>query len=178
MSFKRVLGAFALAIAVAFAAVPAAQADCVQHQLEDAIAKLSEEQQTALLLLLNSVGGGEAAAAGGSPEDQAKAAVKAFAAEGSKGNVEGMLALFSDDFEHYEYGDKEGLEEFLSEANDMGYLEEMEIILDDAEFEIDGDTMTVYPVELEGLFGSLTFEYIFQNEGGTWKIIEFDASGL
>ena len=177
MKFKRMLAALALSLALVLTAVPAAQAG-VQEDLQAAVSKLSADQQAALLLLLNSVGGEAAPAAGGSPEDQAKAAVQAFAAKGAEGDIDGMLALFSDDFEHYEYGDKEGLKEFLSEAADMGYLEEMEVILDDAEFEVDGDTLTVYPVELEGLFGSLTFEYIFKNEGGTWKIVEFDASGL
>lgn len=169
----------AAALTLAVAMPMTATAEDLTEKLQAAVAELTAEQQAALYLLLTQVGGGDAGSAGGgSPEEQAKAAILGFVEAGSEGDYDKMLAAFSDDFEHYEYGDKEGVGEFLSQAADMGYLEGIEVVMDDAEFDVDGDTLSVYPVEFNGAFGSITFEYIFANEDGSWKIIEFDASGL
>lgn len=179
---KKILSLGLLAALTLAAVVPmTASANDMTEELQAAVAELSAEQQAALYLLLTQLGGGEsgeAAAAGASPEEQAEAAIHGFVAAGAEGDYDKMLEVFSDDFEHYEYGDKEGVGEFLSQAADMGYLEGIEVVLEDAEYKVDGDTLSVYPVEFNGAFGSITFEYIFKNEDGTWKIVEFDASGL
>lgn len=166
----------------ALCALPAQAGDAeLTAKLKDAVAKLSLEQQAALYLLLSQLsgeGGTAAPAAAASPEEAAKAAIKTFVEAAGKGEYDKMLSIFSDKFEHYEYGDKAGLKDFLTQAGDMGYLEGLELNLDGAEYKLEGDRLTVYPVELSGSFGSLTFEYVFVKEGDAWKVISFDASGL
>ena len=110
--------------------------------------------------------------------DLVKAVVEKFGTSAAKEDMEGMMSVFSDSFEHYQYGDKAGVKEFLQQSADMGYLEGIEFSMEDAEFEKDGETISVYPVDVEGSFGSITFEYVLKKEGDAWKIVEFDASGL
>jgi hypothetical protein len=178
------MGAALMTGAIFAQPVQAGDAD-LTAKLKDAVGKLSTEQQAALYLLLSQLagdGGGAPAAAAApaavSPEEAAKAAIKTFVEAAGKGEYDKMLSIFSDKFEHYEYGDKAGLKDFLTQAGDMGYLEGLELKLDGAEYKLEGDKLTVYPVELSGSFGSLTFEYVFAKEGDTWKVISFDASGL
>jgi predicted lipid-binding transport protein (Tim44 family) len=189
MKFMRLVSGAALSLGVAVCGAQTASADVVAD-LQKKVAELSTEQQAALLLLLDQLSGEKAAcpakadadAPAAAPADDPKAAAKAviqqFGDSAKKEDVDGMIAVFSDNFEHYQYGDKAGMKEFLSQSKDMGYLEGIEISLDDAEFELDGDALSVYPVDLEGSFGSITFEFVLKKEGDQWKIVEFDASGL
>jgi hypothetical protein len=93
-------------------------------------------------------------------------------------DVEATMKLVSEDFEHYEYGDKEGLTDFLEQANDMGYLEDLEIDKEDAEVEIEDGEAVVYPIEMSGYFGTITFELILEEEEGAWMVTGMDASGI
>ena len=59
------------------------------------------------------------------------------------------------------------------------YAKDVKIITDDTEFEREGDTVTVYPVDVEGDFGSVTLEFEAQlEEDGAWRIIGLDISGI
>ena len=120
----------------------------------------------------------EAAAPAQSPEDAALAAAKAWGEALIEQDMDAVMAAFADDFEHYEYGDKQGIADFIGQAVDMGYLEDLEVYTDDAEVEVDGDEYIVYPVELMGAFGSVTFELVFQDRGGKMLITTLDASGI
>lgn len=185
MKFVSFFASAAVIMGVVLSAAAPASAD-VADELKAKIESMSTEQQAALLLLLSQLGSAEAAPSGDAaaaatpadPKEAVKAVIKKFADSAAKGDLEGMLSVFSENFEHYQYGDKKGVGEFLQQSADMGYLEGIEFNMDDAEFEEDGDTISVYPVDVEGSFGSVTFEYILKNEGGEWKIVEFDASGL
>jgi len=112
------------------------------------------------------------------PGDKAVAAAKAWGDALAAQDLEKIMACFADDFEHYEYGDKAGIRDFIGQAMDMGYLEDLEVSVDDAEAEVDGDEVIVYPVELMGAFGSITFELVFEERNGEMKITGMDASGL
>ncbi len=192
MKLFRLMTRAAVGFGVAAACAQPVFAD-VTADLQKKVSELSTEQQAALLLLLDQLaaqGGGAAAApaaaapaeAAAAPAADPKAACKAvieqFAAAAAKEDMDGMMAVFSDSFEHYQYGDKAGVKEFLQQSADMGYLEGIEFSMEDAEFEVDGETLSVYPVDVEGSFGSITFEYVLKKEGDAWKIVEFDASGL
>ena len=129
----------AIALAVMTVATPAFAQDDITKKLQDRVAGLSTEQQAALLLLLNQLGGaGEAAApaaAEKSLDELAKEGVQAWVDNAGKGDIDGMMSWVSEDFEHYEYGDKAGLQDFLQQALDMGYLEELEASMEDTEIE-------------------------------------------
>lgn len=168
-------------VTLASAPVKAAESD-VTAKLQAAIADLNAAQQASLYLLLKQLqgGGGEGAAATAtaSPEEAGAAIVNGFFEAAGKEDVDTMMSFFSEDFDHYEYGDKEGIKDFLSQAIDMGYMDGIESSTEDAEYEVEGDEMTIYPVDVSGAFGSITFEYVLKKEGSDWKIIGFDAAGL
>ncbi len=121
-----------------------------------------------------------AAAAAPVQSDEAiiMAGVALFTTKLAEQDIEGALVGVSDDFDHYEFGDKEGLLDFLQQAVDMGYLEDIEVSTEDAEVEIDGDEATVYPVDVEGAFGSVTLEFILEKIDGIWSVTSLDASGI
>ncbi len=120
------------------------------------------------------------ATGGSNPQDAVAKQIDGYVTATQNQDVDGIMAVFSEDFEHYEWGDKAGAEEFMSEANDMGYLEDIEVFLEDMEIDVDGDggTATAYPIEMTGAFGSITLELTFTNEDGTWLVTGLDASGL
>lgn len=112
------------------------------------------------------------------PEEGVKAAIQSWI-DGTKAqDLDALMSAYSDDFTHYEYGDKAGIRDFMMQARDMGYLEGVEGSMEDAKVEVSGDKATIYPVELMGAFGAITFEYTLKKEEAGWKIISFDASGL
>ncbi len=64
----------------------------------------------------------------------------------------------------------------------MGYIEmyadDTEVSTEDVEFEEDGENLIIYPVDVEGPWGSATLEFVAKLEGGAWKIVGVDASGI
>ena len=112
------------------------------------------------------------------PEEAVAAKVEAFKAAMIAKNLDGMMAVFSEKFEHYEWQDKAGAKDFMSQAIDMGYLDGIEVNTEDKELKIEGSTATVYPVEISGSFGSVTLELVFTDEAGNWMITGLDASGM
>lgn len=171
-----------------------ATADDTTEKLQAAIAELSSAQQAALFLLLSELkAGGEegAQAEGGAPT--AEAAFKNIVSTlqtslgdpdkvGSPESLEELMSIISEDFEYYQVGGKEDLREFLQGAFDMGYIEmygpDSEIITEDTEIKVDGDTANIYPVDVEGPWGSATLEFEAKLEGDTWRIIGLDISGV
>ncbi|HUW61495.1 MAG TPA: hypothetical protein VMZ06_10850 [Candidatus Bathyarchaeia archaeon] len=113
-----------------------------------------------------------------SPKEAILASIKTFAEKLAAKDIDAVVNQFSDSFSHYELGDKEGMRAFLKDAADMGYLDDIEIDLDDAEVEIDGDKGTVYPIDVFGAFGSATLELKGQQEKGAWVLTGLDISGI
>ncbi|MBI1320622.1 MAG: hypothetical protein GC168_16990 [Candidatus Hydrogenedens sp.] len=185
-----ICGAAAAAVmALAVLAVPAHAEGALTEKLQGMVSSLSDEQQAALLLLLNSMGGEKsaeapaaAADAGGSPEEQFKSAVKMIKQAAIDENVDAVMDLISDDFDHYQVGGKKELRDFIQNAIDMGYVsmyaKDIEILTDDTEFEKDGDEIVIYPVDVEGAFGTVTLEFVVKEEGGKYKITTLDISGI
>jgi len=108
--------------------------------------------------------------AGPSDEELVLEAVNDMMATMSAQNVEKLLTWYSEDFEHYEWGDKEGLAEFLEDAVAMGYLDDAESSLEETEVKIEEGVATVYPVELTAAFGSSTIELTLKKENGKWMV--------
>ncbi len=189
---KRRLAGFALVLAAGClgcylmvcggaAKADSADADGVEAKLHALVDQLTPEQQAALYLLLSQLtaqSGQAAAAADQDPLEVAKTQVAGFVEAAQKGDIDGMMKNISEDFEHYQLGDKEGLRDFLDNAASMGFLDELEINFDDTEVEKDGDMIILYPVEVEGAFGSAVFEFEAKQENGVWMIVGLDASGI
>ncbi len=119
-----------------------------------------------------------AAAPAASPEEEIMAGVKQFTGKLGEGDIAAAMAAVDPEFSHYEYGDREGLQMFLEQAKEMGYLDGLEITLGDAEVEMDGDKATVYPVDIEGNFGSATLEFTIEKKDGTWVLTGLDVYGI
>ena len=112
------------------------------------------------------------------PEDAALAKAQEFMSKVAAKDLDGAMVGVSDKFEHYEYGSKEELKSFLDEAKSAGYLDDLKVITDDAEVKIEGDKAVVYPVDVEGLFGSFTLELTCTKEGDTWMLTTMDIFGI
>lgn len=170
---KKLITSVLLAVVVLASPV---MAESLTEKLQALVADLSAEQQEAVLTLIQSANAGSEDAA--SPEEAVLAVLTDMGNAATAGDLDKVMTYFSEDFEHYEYGDKAGWKQFQQDAVDQGYWEGIEFDGSEAEIKIDGDSASVYPVDVTGAFGSLTFEYILKNEDGTWRIVEFDVSGL
>jgi len=187
---KKAIAWMAAGAVVAFAGIAQAEGP-LTAQLNEKISKLNAEQQAALLLLLNTTTGGDAAAApaaaaaapaAADPKTALLDGVKNVLAAAKKEDLDSVMAMISEDFEHPQLGDKAALKEFLQGAIDMGYIEmyadDTEVSTEDAEFEQDGEEMIIYPIDVEGPWGSATLELTAKQEGGVWKIVSADVSGV
>ncbi len=100
------------------------------------------------------------------------------------GDVDGVLAVFSENFSHYEVPDKETLAGHLKMGKEMGYLDELEthdaeISLEDAEVTIEDNSATVYPIDATSDMGYVTLELVFKKEDdGVWRIVSGDVEGI
>ena len=88
------------------------------------------------------------------------------------------MGLISDNFSHYEVGDKAALRGFVDQVKTEGMLEDITGNTEEAKTKVEGDTVTVYPVELEGIFGTVTYEFNLKKEGDAWKIVGFEMTGV
>lgn len=133
-------------------------------------------QKTMLLLVIAGLFiAGCATTAKMTPQEAAAKATNDWAEALGTGDIEAIMASFSENFEHSEWGDKAGAKQFLQSALDMGYLDGVEIDLTDAEYAVDGDTVTVYPVDLTSSAGAVTIELVFTKEKGGYMITGLDA---
>ncbi len=85
-------------------------------------------------------------------------------------NFDAFDGMVSDNFSSGAVGDKQDLMDYLKNADDMGFLDDIEIDLADAETVIEGETATVSPVTASGSFGSLGLEFTGVKEKGVWVV--------
>ena len=184
MKAVKILTALAVTAGLmAFAAAPAAADEHgdITSQLKEMVGSLSAEQQAALYLLLSQLALGEAAEpaeTAAAPEEVIAEGIKGYFQAAIDGDGDAMLDFFSEDFRHFMFGDREGLRAYLDDARASGYLEGMEVDLSYAEFKEEDGRITVYPVDVQGTFGLVTFEYVLHQENGEWRVIELDVEGL
>ncbi len=112
------------------------------------------------------------------PEDAILAQAKVFLNKLATKELDAAMVAVSDKFEHYEYGSKAELRTFLDEAVQGGYVDDLKIITDDTEVKIEGDKAVIYPVDVEGLFGSFTLELTCQKEADKWMVTTLDIFGI
>lgn len=113
------------------------------------------------------------------PKELAAAALESFKAGMETKNVEKILAYISNDFDHYEYGDKEQLATFLQDTMANGDLDDAEVTFDDAEYTFEEDAIKVYPVEMVAVFGSATIEFTFKKDAdGVYRVSSMEVEGV
>ena len=117
--------------------------------------------------------GGEAK--GPSDAELLNKAVADWKAAGVAKNMDALIACYSDGFQHYEYGDKAGLQQFLKDALSMGYLEGVEIDETKAQTTITKDAAVVAPIAMKAAFGEAAISLNFKKEAAGWKIVSMDV---
>ncbi len=85
----------------------------------------------------------------------------------------------SDKFNHYEWGNKQAMLDFLKSQFDQGTLEGAKINAANAKTTIENGTAKVYPVELTAPFGTATIEFTLQKEAdGVWRATGISVEGV
>jgi hypothetical protein len=117
--------------------------------------------------------------AGSGVDEEIMAVLENFKAGMEDQDTDKIGLALSDDFDHYEFGDKDTMISFLSDTFSGGDLDDTEIDLSGIEIEIDGDDATAYPGELMASFGTLTIEFSFSKEDdGAWRVTTIEVEGL
>ena len=88
-------------------------------------------------------------------------------------DIDALMALFSEDYAGSQ-GDKYDTKLFLLEGKDMGYLDDMEVVLDSTEITIEGGTATAYPLELKTAMSEFTIKLTLTKESSGWLITSMD----
>jgi hypothetical protein len=96
--------------------------------------------------------------------------VEAWGAGLIAGDINALIALCSDDFEHPKWGDVEGLRAFLTDAKAKGFFDGGTMSPNYIRLRNDGGATIAYPVEFESNTGPVVFELTLYPERNTWKI--------
>jgi len=125
---------------------------------------------------------------GPSDEELILQQLDAFVNDLLAGNADTILGYVSDDFSHDQVPNKDALAGYIQEGKDSGRVAQIpqmaeehgaEIILDEAEVIVDGDTATVYPIEARADVGSVTVEMQFKKDpDGVWRILTLYIEGV
>ena len=108
---------------------------------------------------------------GPSDEELIAATIAKWSAGLAAQDADKVMATYSENFESADMPDKEAMRELIEMAFEGGYLDDAEVITDEAETVIEGDKATFGPVELSGAMGSMMLDFTLQKEGGAWLIV-------
>lgn len=86
-------------------------------------------------------------------------------------DIDKVMMVYAEDME-WDQGGKAEYEEFLAGAKEGGFLDDMEVSTEDMEIIVDGDKATAEPMEAEGQFGVLTFEFELEKRDGKWMVVK------
>ena len=87
-------------------------------------------------------------------------------------DLDKIMEAYSENYESAEGDDKETTREFMEGIIDEGYLDDIEVDLENAETTIEGDKADVYPIEVIGAAGEpITLGFTLQKEDGDWLIV-------
>ena len=94
-------------------------------------------------------------------------------------NIDKLKASLSDEFDHYEWGNKESMLAFVQDTMNQGDLDRAEVSLELVEIEVEDGTATAYPVELRAVFGSATIGFKMKKEAdGVWRAVSMEMEGV
>lgn len=129
----------------------------------------------AAFVLVTVLGGCASLKKGPSDQELITQVVKNYQTDLQKGDVDAVMTQFSSDYSDGEGRDKAGLKDFLNQAKDQGYLDDIEVNIDDMKITINDDTATAGPVGLYGNFGGIDVTLGLKEESeGNWLITSMD----
>lgn len=121
----------------------------------------------AVVAIAGCAGGG---GGGMSDEDAIQSIIDDAMAALQAQDIPTMVANYADDFESDQGGGKAEMVEFLEGAQEQGFLDDIEISLENFVIEVDGMKASAKPIDLEGAFGSLTLEFELEKRDGSWTV--------
>ena len=86
-------------------------------------------------------------------------------------DLDKLMALFSDNYVSSRGSGKDSMRERLAGAIERGFLDNVEVNIENAQITIEGDKATFGPVEFVADRGTMMLEYTLQKENGTWLIM-------
>jgi len=108
---------------------------------------------------------------GVSPEESINQALAVIKEGFEAVDVDKVMTVYSEDFERNDGGTKEDAADMLHGYADQGYLDDLEVGLDNVEITVDGHTATAGPVEFSSSFGVMEFMYSFKKDAdGVWRV--------
>lgn len=120
-------------------------------------------------------GGGSAKAKAPSDAELIQKVVADWKAAGMAKNLNALMACYSEAFQHYEYGDKAGLQRFLADAISMGYMEGAQIDESKAKVAITKGEATFGVIDMKAAFGDAGITLALKKEGAGWKITSMEV---
>lgn len=82
-----------------------------------------------------------------------------------------LMATFSDNYVSSRGNGKDSMRERLAGAIKRGFLDNVEVNIENAQIMIEGDKATFSPVEFTSDRGAMALEYTLQKENGAWLIV-------
>lgn len=115
--------------------------------------------------------GAGSAPAGPPPEEVIANIITSTLASLADGDVDTVMASYSDDFS-WDQGDKAGMQAFLQQAVDAGFMDGMTADMENMVVNVDGDTADVSGVTIEGAFGLFDLTFELENRDGQWMVVK------
>jgi ketosteroid isomerase-like protein len=93
------------------------------------------------------------------------------------GNVDGMVAAYSDDYSDSQGGYKAILRGAFEMMVAQGVFKDWTFRMDECEFDVDGDSATASPVHFDSPLGKTAYSYKMKKEAdGVWRIVNSEQT--
>ncbi len=86
-------------------------------------------------------------------------------------DIDKLMATYSENYVSSRGGGKDSIREFMARAFEQGFLDSVEVNIEDVQITIEDDKATFGPVEFVSDGGTFTLEYKLQKENGAWFIV-------
>ena len=86
-------------------------------------------------------------------------------------DIDKLMATFSDKYVSTRGTGKDSMREFMTKAFDEGFMDNVEVNVENAQITIEGDKATFGPVEFVADRDTFKLEYSLQKEDGAWLIM-------
>ena len=86
-------------------------------------------------------------------------------------DIDKLMATYSENYVSSRGGGKDSIREFMARAFERGFLDSVEVKIEDVQITIEDDKATFGPVEFVSDRGMFALEYTLQKEDGAWLIV-------
>ncbi len=86
-------------------------------------------------------------------------------------DIDKLMAAYSENYVSSRGGGKDSIRELMTRAFDEGFMDSVEVKIEDVQITIEDVKATFGPVEFVSDRGTFTLEYKLQKENGAWLIV-------